>query len=72
MRATPTRNPDAYVLYLRGRKFENSPTFAISDYEAAEALYSQAIALDPGFALAHARLASVLACSIAFAGRARN
>ncbi len=60
VRASPTHNPDAYVLYLRGRKFENSLTYAISDYEAAEALYTQAIALDPGFALAHARLASSL------------
>ena len=60
VRETPTRNSDAYVLYLRGRKFEASLTYAISDYEAAETLYSQAIALDPGFALAHARLASVL------------
>ncbi len=60
VRATPTRNADAYVLYLRGRKFENTPTYAISDYEAAEALYTQAIALDPGFALAHARLAASL------------
>ncbi len=60
VRATPTRNSDAFVLYLRGRKYENSLLYAISDYEAAEALYSQAIALDPGFALAHARLASSL------------
>ncbi len=60
VRATPTRNPDAFVLYLRGRKYENSLLYAISDYEAAEVLYSQAIALDPGFALAHARLASSL------------
>ena len=56
-----TGNPDAYVLYLRGRKFDNSPTFAVSDNEAAQALYSQAIALDPGFALAHARRGAVLA-----------
>ena len=56
-----TVNPDAYVLYLRGRRFDNSPTFAISDNEAAQALYSQAIALDPSFALAHARRGAVLA-----------
>jgi serine/threonine protein kinase/tetratricopeptide (TPR) repeat protein len=56
-----TGHPDAYVLYLRGRKFDNSPTFAVSDNEAAQALYSQAIALDPGFALAHARRGAVLA-----------
>ncbi len=60
VRAASTYNPDAYVLYLRGRKFENSPSFSISDFEAAQTLYRQAIALDPGFALAHARLASTL------------
>ncbi|MGH8094664.1 MAG: protein kinase domain-containing protein [Chthoniobacterales bacterium] len=60
VQASSTHNADAFVLYLRGRKFENSPTFAISDYEAAEVLYRQAIALDPSFALAHARLAYVL------------
>ena len=68
LRAAPTHNPDAFVLYLRGRKFENSLTFAIADYEAAEALYSQAIALDPGFALAHARLASSLGLLYRFRG----
>ena len=68
VRATPTHNPDAFVLYLRGRKFENSLSFAISDYEAAEALYTQAIALDPGFALAHARLASSLSLLYRFRG----
>ncbi len=68
VRATPTRDPDAFVLYLRGRKFETSLTFAIADYEAAEALYSQAIALDPGFALAHARRASTLGSLYRFRG----
>ncbi len=63
-----TRNPDAYVLYLRGRRFDNSPTFAISDNEAAQALYSQAIALDPSFALAHARRGAVLAFLYRFRG----
>ncbi|MDQ3116558.1 MAG: protein kinase [Verrucomicrobiota bacterium] len=60
LRAAPTNNPDAFVLYLRGRKFEASGFYMISDFESAEALYSQAIALDPEFALAHARLASTL------------
>ena len=68
VRATITVDPDAYVLYLRGRKSERSPTFAISDYEAAEKLYTQAIAVDPGFALAHARLASTIALLYRFRG----
>ena len=55
-----THSPDAYLLYLQGRKFEKNPGFAISAYEAAEALYRQAVAVDPGFALAHARLAMTL------------
>jgi non-specific serine/threonine protein kinase len=61
VRERSTGNPDAYALYLRGRKFDNRPTFAISDNEEAQALYAQAIALDPGFALAHARRGAVLA-----------
>jgi serine/threonine protein kinase len=68
LRAKPTGNPGAYVLYLRGRKFDNSPTFAISDYEEAQALYSQALALDPGFALAHARRGATLAYLYRFRG----
>ncbi len=55
VRSQSTRNPDAYVLFLQGRKLEKNPAFAISAYEAAEALYSQAVVVDPGFALAHAR-----------------
>jgi serine/threonine protein kinase/Flp pilus assembly protein TadD len=66
--ANPLKKPDAYALYLRGRKFEQTLSFAISDYEAAEMLYSQAIALDPRFALAHARLASTLGLLYCFRG----
>ena len=68
VQSEPTGNPGAYILYLRGRKFDNSPTFAVSDYEAAQALYSQAIALDPGFALAHARRGATLAYLYRFRG----
>jgi serine/threonine-protein kinase len=64
---TPSK-PDAHALYLRGRKFEQTLAFAISDYEAAEMLYTQAIALDPRFALAHARLASTLGLLYSFRG----
>jgi TolB-like protein/Flp pilus assembly protein TadD len=60
VRAPSTHNPDAYVLYLRGRKLENSPTFQIKNYEAAQSLFGQAVALDRKFALAHASLASAL------------
>jgi serine/threonine-protein kinase len=59
--AKPTQNPDAYVFYLRANQISRNPDTALADYETAEQLYTQAIALDPDFALAHARLASVCA-----------
>ena len=63
-----TLNPTAYLLYLRGRKYENGRGEQISDYEASEAFYRQALAFDPEFALAHARLASRLALLYRFRG----
>jgi serine/threonine-protein kinase len=59
--AKPTQNPDAYVFYLRANQISRNPDTLLEDYETAEQLYIQAIALDPDFALAHARLASVCA-----------
>ncbi len=59
--AKPTQNPDAYVFYLRANQLSRNPDTLLEDYTAAEQLYMQAIALDPNFALAHARLASVCA-----------
>ncbi len=64
----PTGNPDAYVLYLQARKFEHGPAAATSDYESAARLFDQALALDPGFAEAHAGLASQLALLYRFRG----
>jgi serine/threonine-protein kinase len=55
----PTQNADAYVFYLRANQISRNPDALLEDYKAAEQLYLQAIALDPDFALAHARLASV-------------
>jgi TolB-like protein/DNA-binding winged helix-turn-helix (wHTH) protein/Tfp pilus assembly protein PilF len=49
--ARPTTNSEAYVLYVTARGTEN--------YIEAEKIYMQAIALDPGFALAYAQ-ASIL------------
>ena len=46
--ARPTTNSEAYVLYLTARGTE--------DYVEAEKIYLQAIALDPGFALAYAQV----------------
>ncbi len=55
-----TSNPDAYVLYLRGRAYQTRPDNLLRDFESAAQLYEQAIALDPNFALAHARLSSTV------------
>ena len=57
----PTQNPDAYVFYLRANQISRNPDTLLQDYKTAEQLFMQAIALDPDFALAHARLASVRA-----------
>src|SRR5262249_23364836 len=59
--AKPTQNPDAYVFYLRANQISRNPDTLLEAYKTAEQLYMQAIALDPDFALAHARLASVCA-----------
>ncbi|HEX3816765.1 MAG TPA: tetratricopeptide repeat protein, partial [Chthoniobacterales bacterium] len=57
----PTENADAYDLYLRALPYEQGPDTLLQDYRRAEQLYARAIALDPNFALAHARLASTYA-----------
>ncbi len=57
----PTQNAEAYVFYLRASQISRNPDTLLEDYKTAEGLYSQAIELDPDFALAHARLASVCA-----------
>ena len=57
--AKPTDNPEAYALYLKARGREGAVNRANEDLIAAEQLYTQAIALDPKFALAHARLSIV-------------
>lgn len=57
----PTDNPDAYVAYLRGREFQLRPETARENLLSAEGFYKQAIALDPKFVLARARLSLVQA-----------
>ena len=58
---TPTANTEAYVFYLRANQIERNPDTLLEDYKIAEGLFVQAIELDPNFALAHARLASIQA-----------
>src|SRR5438874_13441953 len=55
----PTTNPDAYVLYLRGRDYQTRPDNFLQDFRSAAQFFEQAIALDPNFSLAHARLSAV-------------
>jgi TolB-like protein/class 3 adenylate cyclase/Tfp pilus assembly protein PilF len=62
----PTGNTEAYVFYLRANQVSRNPDTLLEDYKAAEQLYMQAIVLDPDFALAHARLASVCAAIFHF------
>ena len=57
----PTGNTEAYGYYLRANQIARNPDTLLEDYKAAVQLYLQAIALDPNFALAHARLASTCA-----------
>ena len=52
---TPTMNPEAYELYLKGRFFWNKRTAA--DLRKGIDYFNQAIAKDPGYALAYAGLA---------------
>jgi serine/threonine protein kinase/tetratricopeptide (TPR) repeat protein len=50
-----TRDPEAYQLYLKGRHSWNKRTAA--DLETAISYFNQAIAKDPGYALAYSGLA---------------
>jgi tetratricopeptide (TPR) repeat protein len=55
--SAPTRNPEAYEAYLRGRHLWNRRDDA--SLTAAIGLYRRALELDPGFALAHVGIANV-------------
>jgi non-specific serine/threonine protein kinase len=55
----PTQNAQAYDLYLRGKSFARRVTR--QDTEFALQMFDSAIAMDPGFALAHAAIANACA-----------
>ncbi len=57
--AKPTENLQAYDLYLRGRSYARRHTR--QDLEFALQMFENAVAQDPGFALAHAAIAQVCA-----------
>jgi tetratricopeptide (TPR) repeat protein len=54
-----TQNPEAYALYLKGRSNWDKRT--LSDLQTAVSYFNQAIAKDPGYALAYAALADAYA-----------
>jgi len=56
----PTANAEAYRLYLQGREYWTRPGYLRQNMEIAQQLYERALALDPGFALAHAAVSEVL------------
>src|SRR5207302_9634764 len=62
----PTENADAYLAYLQANQIERNPDTLLEDFKKADQLYAVAIALDPNFALAHARLASTSAAIFHF------
>jgi serine/threonine-protein kinase len=61
MQVKPSGNAEAQALYLRARGLETHETG--QDSQAARDLYQDAIAIDPAFALAHARLSIILSAT---------
>jgi serine/threonine-protein kinase len=55
-----TKNPEAYEAYLRGAELLSNWDLGEDDLRAALAALDQAIALDPNYALAHAKRAVAL------------
>ena len=55
----PTNNFDAYDLYLQGIDYATRPGEDPQDRAAAAGFFAEAVRLDPGFALAWARLSQV-------------
>src|SRR5713226_2138276 len=56
----PTRDPEAYDLFLKGEYEEHQAESALTaePFDRAQTFYRQALARDPNFALAYARLAN--------------
>ena len=65
-----TQNPEAYELYLKGRYFWNKRT--ASDIATAISYLNQAIAKDPGYALAYSGLADAYNVLPSFGGNPRE
>ena len=67
---TPTVNPEAYELYLKGRFFWNKRTG--DDLRRSVEYLKQAIAKDPGYALAYAALADSYGLLRFYGGASRD
>jgi tetratricopeptide (TPR) repeat protein len=67
---TPTVNPEAYLLYLKGRFFWNKRTG--DDLRRSVEYLTQAIAKDPGYALAYAALADSYGLLRFYGGASRD
>jgi serine/threonine protein kinase len=61
-----TQNPEAYELYLKGRYYWNKRT--PSDVDSAISYFNQAVAKDPGYALAYSGLADAYSFLPTFGG----
>ncbi len=61
-----TQNPEAYELYLKGRYYWNKRT--ASDIATAISYFNQAIAKDPGYALAYSGLADAYSVLPSYGG----
>jgi TolB-like protein/Flp pilus assembly protein TadD len=55
----PTESIEAYQAYLQGLKLLDAPGFSEESFRLGVQMFERAIAADPNFALAHARLSSM-------------
>jgi TolB-like protein/Flp pilus assembly protein TadD len=60
VQSKPTSNPEAYVFYLRGLQYAHDPDVLLQNTQLARQYLTEAVKLDPGFALAHARLSQAI------------
>ena len=59
----PTDNAEAYTWYLKGTEVNQRPDITPENCREAEQDYTRAVALDPKFALAHAKLSLTIAAT---------
>jgi TolB-like protein/predicted metal-dependent HD superfamily phosphohydrolase/Tfp pilus assembly protein PilF len=66
IKETPTKNPEAYDLFLKGRHAFNQ--WGVEGYKAASEYFKQAIAKDPDFKQAYSYLASSYSARMSWNG----